>query len=57
MSHDFVYRPPLTITVALEGVDKLHEGSQIDIAQKDGQAVAPTPDNQLTSNNKAHKKH
>ena len=43
--------------VALEGVDKLHEGSQIDIEQKDGQAVAPTPDNQLTSNNKAHKKH
>ena len=43
--------------VALEGVDKLHEGSQIDIAQKDGQAVAPTPDNHPTSNDKAHKKH
>ena len=43
--------------VALEGVDKLHEGSQIDIAQKDGQAVAPTPDNHPTSNDKAPKKH
>lgn len=43
--------------VALEGVDKLHEGSQIDIAQKDGQSVAPMLDNQLTSNNKAYRKH
>jgi multidrug efflux system membrane fusion protein len=40
--------------VALEGVDKLHEGSQIDIAQKDGQAVVPTPDDHPTSNDKAH---
>ena len=47
----------LNDVVALEGFDKLHEGSHVDIAQKDGQSVAPTPDNQLTSNNKAHKKH
>ena len=45
----------LNDVVALEGFDKLHEGSHVDIAQKDGQSVAPTPDNQLTSNNKAHK--
>jgi multidrug efflux system membrane fusion protein len=47
----------LNDVVALEGFDKLHEGSHVDIVQKDGQSVAPTPDNQLTSNNKAHKKH
>ena len=47
----------LNDVVALEGFDKLHEGSHVDIIQKDGQSVAPTPDNQLTSNNKAHKKH
>ena len=47
----------LNDVVALEGFDKLHEGSHVDIAQTDGQSVAPTPDNQLTSNNKAHKKH
>ena len=46
----------LNDVVALEGFDKLHEGSHVDIVQKDGQSVAPTPDNQLTSNNKAHKK-
>jgi multidrug efflux system membrane fusion protein len=47
----------LNDVVALEGFDKLHEGSQIDIEQKDGQAVAPTPDDHPTSNDKAHKKH
>ena len=47
----------LNDVVALEGFDKLHEGSHVDIVQKDGQSVAPTPNNQLTSNNKAHKKH
>lgn len=32
-------------TVVLEGVDKLHEGSQVDVAQKDGQAIAEDPNN------------
>jgi membrane fusion protein, multidrug efflux system len=31
-------------TVVVEGTDRLHEGSQVDIAQKDGQAVAASPD-------------
>jgi multidrug efflux system membrane fusion protein len=31
-------------TVVVEGTDRLHEGSQVDIAQKDGQTVAANPD-------------
>jgi multidrug efflux system membrane fusion protein len=30
-------------TVVLEGVDKLHEGSVVDVAQKDGQGVVQDP--------------
>ena len=43
--------------VALEGVDKLHDGSQVDIAQKDGQAVASAPHNDMTPHDNSHKKH
>lgn len=32
-------------TVVVEGVDKLHEGSRVDVAQKDGQAVPAGQDN------------
>ncbi len=31
-------------TVVVEGSDRLHEGSLVDIAEKDGQAVAASPD-------------
>jgi len=31
-------------TVVVEGTDRLHEGSLVDIAQKDGQTVAASPD-------------
>jgi multidrug efflux system membrane fusion protein len=31
-------------TVVVEGTDRLHEGSQVDIAKKDGQTVAASPD-------------
>ena len=31
--------------VVIEGTDRLHEGSRVDIAQQDGQAVAVSPDN------------
>ena len=31
-------------TVVVEGIDRLRDGSQVDIAQKDGQAVAASPE-------------
>jgi len=43
-------------TVVVEGTDRLREGSQVDIAQKDGQAVAADPAIQAKSEGKARKK-
>jgi len=31
-------------TVVVEGIDRLKEGGKVDIAQKDGQAVAASPE-------------
>ncbi len=31
-------------TVVVEGIDRLHEGSKVDVAKKDGLAVAATPE-------------
>ena len=42
-------------SVVTSGIDKLREGSIIDIAQKDGQAIAPNPDAPKPSG-KSHKK-
>ncbi len=41
--------------VVLEGVDQLHEGSQIDIAKKDGQPVADVSDKKEKSDKKSPK--
>ncbi|MFZ2406633.1 MAG: MdtA/MuxA family multidrug efflux RND transporter periplasmic adaptor subunit [Methylobacter sp.] len=43
-------------TVVVEGVDRLREGSQVDIAQKDGLAVAASPDVQAKPEGKSRKK-
>ncbi len=43
-------------TVVVEGIDRLREGSQVDIAQKDGQAVAASPETQAKSEGKSRKK-
>ncbi|TRX01615.1 MdtA/MuxA family multidrug efflux RND transporter periplasmic adaptor subunit [Candidatus Methylobacter oryzae] len=43
-------------TVVVEGVDRLHEGSQVDIAKKDGQAVAADPNMQAKPEDKPRKK-
>lgn len=43
-------------TVVVEGVDRLHEGSQVDIAQKDGLAVAADPNMQAKPDGKSRKK-
>lgn len=43
-------------TVVVEGVDRLREGSQVDIAQKDGLTVAASPDVQVKSEGKSRKK-
>ncbi|MGZ8181171.1 MAG: MdtA/MuxA family multidrug efflux RND transporter periplasmic adaptor subunit [Methylobacter sp.] len=43
-------------TVVVEGVDRLREGSQVDIAQKDGLAVAADPNVQAKPEGKARKK-
>lgn len=40
-------------TVVVEGIEQLHEGSKVDIAQKDGQAVAASPE----TSNKAKDRH
>ncbi|MCX7101370.1 MAG: MdtA/MuxA family multidrug efflux RND transporter periplasmic adaptor subunit [Methylobacter sp.] len=42
--------------VVVEGTDRLHEGSQVDIAQKDGKAVAAVPDPQAKPEGKGRKK-
>ncbi len=41
--------------VVLEGVDRLHEGSQVDIAKKDGQAVAESLEKKTKSDDKPAK--
>ena len=43
-------------TVVIEGTDRLREGSQVDIAQKDGSAVAADPNVQAKSEGKSSKK-
>jgi membrane fusion protein, multidrug efflux system len=43
-------------TVVVEGSDRLHEGSVVDIAQKDGQAVAASPDTVDKSENNLRKR-
>jgi len=43
-------------TVVVDGVDKLHEGSQVDIAQKNGLAVAADPNMQAKPEGKSRKK-
>jgi multidrug efflux system membrane fusion protein len=43
-------------TVVIEGTDRLHEGSRVDIAQKDGQAVAADPNAQPKPEGKPHNK-
>jgi multidrug efflux system membrane fusion protein len=43
-------------TVVVEGTDRLREGSQVDIAQKDGLAVAADPAIQAKSEGKSRKK-
>jgi multidrug efflux system membrane fusion protein len=42
--------------VVIEGTDRLHEGSQVDIAQQDGQAVAASPETLSNPNAKPHKR-
>jgi len=41
--------------VVLEGVDRLHEGSQVDIAKKDGQSIAESSDKKSKSDDKSPK--
>jgi multidrug efflux system membrane fusion protein len=43
-------------TVVIEGSDRLHEGSLVDIAQKDGQAVAASPDTENKPENNLRKR-
>jgi multidrug efflux system membrane fusion protein len=43
-------------TVVVEGIDRLREGGQVDIARKDGQAVAASPESQVKSESKSRKK-
>jgi multidrug efflux system membrane fusion protein len=43
-------------TVVVEGTDRLSEGGQVDIAQKDGLAVAADPEIQVKSEGKSRKK-
>jgi multidrug efflux system membrane fusion protein len=42
--------------VVIEGTDRLHEGSLVDIAQQDGQAVAASPDTLINANAKLRKR-
>ncbi len=42
--------------VVIEGTDRLHEGSRVDIAQQDGQAVAVSPDKASNSGAKLRKR-
>jgi multidrug efflux system membrane fusion protein len=43
-------------TVVIEGGDRLHELSKVDIAEKDGQAVAASPDSQTPKPNERSRK-
>jgi multidrug efflux system membrane fusion protein len=43
-------------TVVVEGTDRLREGSQVDIAEKDGQSVAASPESQAKPEGKSRKK-
>jgi multidrug efflux system membrane fusion protein len=43
-------------TVIVEGIDRLREGGRVDIAQKDGQAVAASPESQAKPEGKSRKK-
>ncbi len=43
-------------TVVVEGTDRLREGSQVDIAEKDGLAVVASPDVQAKTEGKSRKK-
>jgi multidrug efflux system membrane fusion protein len=42
--------------VVVEGIDRLHEGSQVDIAQQDGKAVAAVPESQPKPESKDRKR-
>jgi multidrug efflux system membrane fusion protein len=42
--------------VVVEGTDRLHEGSQVDIAQQDGKAVAAVPESQPKPESKGRKR-
>lgn len=43
-------------TVVVEGTDRLREGSQVDVAEKDGQAVAASPDAQNKTDSNPRKR-
>ena len=43
-------------TVVVEGIDRLREGGRVDIAEKDGQAVAASPEPQAKPEGKSRKK-
>jgi len=43
-------------TVVVEGIDRLRDGGQVDIAQKDGQAVEASPESQAKPEGKSRKK-
>jgi multidrug efflux system membrane fusion protein len=43
-------------TVVVEGADRLREGGQIDVSEKDGLAVAAVPTAQGKPDKKSHKK-
>jgi len=43
-------------TVVVEGIDRLRDGGRVDIARKDGQAVAASPESQAKPEGKSRKK-
>jgi multidrug efflux system membrane fusion protein len=43
-------------TVVVEGIDRLRDGGRVDIARKDGQAVAASPDAEAKTEGKSRKK-
>jgi multidrug efflux system membrane fusion protein len=43
-------------TVVVEGIDRLRDGGRVDIARKDGQAVAASPESQAKPEGKLHKR-
>jgi multidrug efflux system membrane fusion protein len=44
-------------TVVIEGGDRLHDMSKVDIAEKEGQAVAASPDSQTPKPDAQSRKH